>query len=298
MVRVFFFFILLTVFAASRGVTGFYSNNKDVDNFINYMHKYYHFKKSYLIKLFSKANKPRKHKVPRIYRKRAKGIAKELRADGYTYHEMLYLNEDRVRRGVKFVNRYKTFLEKAQKRFKVDKYVIAAIIGIETYYGEIKGEWEVFNVLAYNAFKKRNKRTKLYRYELAKFLLFTRAQKLKPLYIKGSYCGALGLGQLMPHSYLEYGVNFDNSKRLEPFSNIDSIATVANYLHKKGWKNRDFFVKGYKDIYNKRKIYRNFKVLKKYNNSDSYAYCVLRLATILKSRHIAMSKRKLLIAKK
>jgi len=286
--NVVFMSIILTVFAFSSSLTGIYSNNKDVKRFINSVSARDHFSKAYLIKLFSKASKPRKYRVPRVYRKRAKGIARELRgARGYTRHEMLYLGEDRVRRGVAFANRYKSALDTVEKKFKVNRYIVAAILGIETYYGEIKGEWEVFNTLAYKAFKEpRNARTKLYRYELEKFLVFTRKAKLKPLYLKGSNCGAMGLGQLMPHSYMEYGVNFDGNRKIEPFSKIDSIATVANYLRKKGWlygKN-SYQINSFSSIFRKRAVLRNFRVLKKYNNSDQYAYVVLRLATILEKR--------------
>ncbi len=203
----------------------------------------HNFKRAYLVDIFSKARKPVRFRTKKRHRKVIKGVAKgrnwRLRKAGFSAYEKKYLNEDRVRQGVKFVKRYKTLFEKIEKKFKVDRYTIAAIIGIESYYGEIVGNWETFNVLAYNAFKKR-KRSRLFKYELENLLLLSYRQKLRADLLKGSVYGALGLGQLMPHSYIKYGVSFDGNKKIEPFSRADAIATVANFLHKKGWKlNRD-----------------------------------------------------------
>ena len=231
--------LLLSFVNAKSEVTGYYAKDRDVKHFINYMIRKYNFKREYLIQTFSQARKPKRFRTKKRNRRVKLGVAKGrkwwLKSVGFTAYEKRYLNEDRVKQGVKFVNRYKSYFDRIEKKFKVDRYTIAAIVGVETYYGEIVGNWEVFNALAYNAFKKRA-RAKLFKYELEKLLVLCYRQKLKALYLKGSRYGALGLGQLMPHSYLKYGVSFDGNSRIEPFSRIDAIATIANYLHHKGWK--------------------------------------------------------------
>ena len=239
MIRVIF---IITVFilslSAKSEITGYYANNKEVKSFINYMIRKYNFRRDYLIKTFSCAAKPKRYRTKKRARRVKLGIAKGhkwwLKSVGYTKYEKRYLNEDRVKQGVKFVKRYKKLLNRIEKKLKVDKYIIAAIVGIETYYGEIIGNWETFNALAYHSFKKK-KRAKLFKYELEKLLVLCYRQKLKALYLKGSIYGALGLGQLMPHSYLKYGLSYDGNRRIEPFSYPDAIATVANFLHHKGW---------------------------------------------------------------
>jgi len=233
---------IITIFILSLNakseVTGYYANNQEVKKFINYMIRKYNFKREYLIKTFSYAAKPKRYHTKKRKRRVRLGVVKGrkwwLKSVGFTKYEKRYLNEDRVKEGVKFAKRYKTILNRVEKKLKVDKYIITAIVGIETYYGEIIGNWETFNTLAYHAFKKK-KRAKLFKFELEKLLLLCYRYKLKALYLKGSIYGALGLGQLMPHSYLKYGLSYDGNKKIEPFSCADAIATVANFLHHKGW---------------------------------------------------------------
>ena len=255
MIRIFFIsIILLFSLHAKNEVTGYYANNKKVKHFINHMIRKYNFRRDYLIDIFSRARKPTRFHTKRRHRVVRYGIAKGhkwwLRSVGYSAYEKRYLNEDRVRQGVKFAKRYKTLLSRIEQKLKVDKYIITAIIGIETYYGEIIGNWETFNTLAYHTFKEK-KRAKLFKFELEKFLLLCYRQKLKALYLKGSIYGALGLGQLMPHAYLKYGLSYDGNKKIEPFSHPDAIATVANFLHHKGWREgKDVAIKA--NFYGKR----------------------------------------------
>jgi len=335
MLRIIFISLIFTLLLSANSttkVTGLYAKNKEVKRFINYMIRKHNFKRSYLIEVFSKARKPVPFKLKKRKRRVVHGMIEGknrwLRYSGYTRHERAFLTKDRVLQGVKFVKRYKTLFNRIENRLKVDKYIVAAIIGIESYYGEIKGRWEAFNVLAYNSFVKKQ-RARFFKYELENLLLLSYRQKLNALYLKGSKYGALGIGQLMPHSYIKYGVSFDGNKRVEPFSNPDSIATVANFLHKKGWsyqkpvalrarfsgkwiphikKNRVYSIaylrkKGLKVPKTKAKAlrvvklkraefeevwlaFKNFKVLKRYNNSNYYAMAVYQLANEIKKRDI------------
>ena len=232
-------FLAISLQSKTNKLTGMYAKNKEVKRFINYMIKKHNFKRSYLIKVFSTARKPVRMKIKRKKRKIVKGVAKGkrwwLKNSGYTKFEKSFLAEDRVRQGVKFLKRYKTALSRIEKKFKVDKEIIVAIIGIETYYGEIKGHYEAFNTLAYNAFKGK-KRKRFFKYELENLLLLAYRQRLNVKLLKSSKYGALGIGQLVPHSYIKYGVDFDRNGRVEPFSYVDTMATVANFLHHKGWR--------------------------------------------------------------
>ena len=239
-----FVFILLVSFlnAKSSKVTGYYANNKEVMRFINFMIRKHNFKRSYLIDIFSKAAKPKRFKIKMKKRKITYGIARGrrgwLRNSGYTKFEKVYLAEDRVREGVRFLQKYKTKLSHIEKKYKVDKEILVAIVGVETYYGYIKGNYEAFNVLSYYSFKDK-RRSKFFKYELENFLLLCYRQGLNARLLKSSIYGALGIGQLMPHSYIQYGVDFDGNKRIEPFSYMDTIATIAKFLHKKGWRFHD-----------------------------------------------------------
>jgi membrane-bound lytic murein transglycosylase B len=53
----------------------------------------------------------------------------------------------------------------------------------------------------------------------------------------GSYAGAMGQPQFMPSSYLRYAVDFEgNGKRDIWGSKADTLASIANYLAKAGWR--------------------------------------------------------------
>jgi len=64
-----------------------------------------------------------------------------------------------------------------------------------------------------------------------------RDNKLDPLEIKGSYAGAMGLGQFIPSSYISYAVDYDGDGKKDLWSNVgDAIASVAYYFKRYGWK--------------------------------------------------------------
>ena len=109
--------------------------------------------------------------------------------------------------------------------------------------------------------------------------------------LKGSYAGAMGLGQFMPSSYLNYAVSFDGNKKIDLFTIKDAVVSVANYMNKHGWKKNQPVVEEYSipnlksliagsvTLGNKEiGVYHNFKVIKRYNNSNKYAMCVYLLS--------------------
>ena len=50
----------------------------------------------------------------------------------------IFINKDRLQAGLKFIKKYSKTLNQVARQYQVDKYVIAAIIGVETYFGRIK----------------------------------------------------------------------------------------------------------------------------------------------------------------
>ena len=54
--------------------------------------------------------------------------------------------------------------------------------------------------------------------------------------MRGSYAGAMGLGQFMPSSWARFAVDFDGDSRIDLFrSPTDAIGSVANYFKGHGW---------------------------------------------------------------
>lgn len=132
----------------------------------------------------------------------------------------------------------------AQHRVTLDKLaadgapvaVILGILGVETMYGEITGRYRVLDALATLGFD-YPPRGDFFRYELEQFLLMTREQSLPPTSLLGSYAGAMGPPQFMPHSYRQFAVDASGDGKVDLWSNWnDVLASIANYLKQHGWR--------------------------------------------------------------
>ncbi|MCK5717715.1 MAG: lytic murein transglycosylase B [Thiomargarita sp.] len=147
-----------------------------------------------------------------------------------------FLDQQRIKAGIKFGKKYAKTLKRAEVIYGVPAEIIVAIIGVETFYGKIVGKIRVIDALKTLAFH-YPKRADFFRDELEHFLLLTREEKMNPLKPKGSYAGAMGIGQFMPSSFRTYAVDFDgDGKRNIWTNNIDVIGSVANYFKQHGWK--------------------------------------------------------------
>lgn len=151
-------------------------------------------------------------------------------------YKKIFLNKKRIRGGVKFWNKNARLLAKAEKKYGVPAEIIVAIIGVETRYGAHKGRSQIIESLSTLAFD-YPRRADYFQKELIQFLTLCREQKFKPLAVKGSFAGAMGMPQFMPSSYRRYAVDFDNDGKKDLFhSNADIIGSVANYFHVFGWQ--------------------------------------------------------------
>ena len=75
--------------------------------------------------------------------------------------------------------------------------------------------------------------------------MLTRDQGFDPLDLKGSYAGAMGYGQFMPSSFLEYAVDGNSDGRRDIWhTEKDVFASAANYLAQHGWRLRRRFCCG------------------------------------------------------
>jgi membrane-bound lytic murein transglycosylase B len=147
-----------------------------------------------------------------------------------------YLDEARVQAGAAFVRNHQTAMDRAQREFGVPAEIIAAIIGVETYYGRITGNFRTLDALATLSFDYL-RRAEYYRQQLTEFLLLMREQKTDPLTIKGSFAGAVGLPQFMPGSIRRHAVDFDGDGRVDlANSAADAIGSVASFLVAHGWQ--------------------------------------------------------------
>ena len=156
------------------------------------------------------------------------------------WHEYrdIFLTQGRTKAGKAFLKEHKATFDVVEEKYGVPREVIAAIIGVETYYGRHTGSYRVIDALATLGFD-YPKRSLFYR-ELKNYFLMIRDNNLDPLSIKGSYAGAMGLGQFIPSSYISYAVDFDGDGKKDLWTNVDdAIASVAYYFKRYGWKQNE-----------------------------------------------------------
>lgn len=147
-----------------------------------------------------------------------------------------FVNQNRINRGVKFMRDYAADLKRARQIYGVPEEIIAAIIGVETVYGQNTGSYRVIDALATLAFD-YPRRAEYFRGELEQYLLLAREQGLDYYSVLGSYAGAIGLPQFMPTNVRQLAVDFDGDGKIDLRNSVvDAIGSVARYLAVHGWQ--------------------------------------------------------------
>ena len=150
-------------------------------------------------------------------------------------YRKLFLQEDRIQRGVDFWQQYEIHFERAEKEFGVPASIIAAIIGVESKYGEYKGKHKVLDSLATLVIG-FDRRSKFFASELKEFLILSKDNNLDANAVLGSYAGAVGFPQFISSSYRNYAVDYSQDGVTDLINQpIDAIGSVANYFVKNGW---------------------------------------------------------------
>lgn len=153
----------------------------------------------------------------------------------FQYHP-IFLTETRIAAGAEFWRANESLLVEVAERFEVPIEVLVAIVGVETNYGLNTGSYRVIDALATLGFY-YPKRSRFFSGELASFLRLVEEEGLPATEIKGSYAGAMGVGQFIPSSYRAYAVDFDGSGRRDLWRSLpDALGSVANYLSTHGWE--------------------------------------------------------------
>lgn len=208
-----------------------------------------------------------------------------------------FLNKQSINHARRFLDRELLFLNKVEKQFQVEKEIIVSILCIESSFGKRTGENRVFNVfntlslatqpeiledtyhnlqghyphISFEEIKRRAHKKSNWAYKELKYLLtIAERENIDVLRIKGSWAGAFGIAQFLPSSYLRYGLDGNNDRKVRLFNRYDSMVSVANYLKENGWK---------EDLSYKRKR----SIIRRYNNSTPYANAVLKLSKKISS---------------
>jgi membrane-bound lytic murein transglycosylase B len=152
-----------------------------------------------------------------------------------------FIDPVRIQAGARFWRANADTLARAEAEFGVPAEIIVGIIGVETIYGRDMGTFRVVDALATLAFDfpktEKRDRTQFFKDELEQVLSLANRTNIDPLSLRGSYAGAMGLGQFMPSSWTKYAIDFDGDGKVDLFnSQADAIGSVANYFKNFNWK--------------------------------------------------------------
>lgn len=152
-----------------------------------------------------------------------------------------------------FIETHSDQLAKAEETYGISRYVIAAILGVESDFGQVRGSYNPFN--AYVSMYAVNYRSDFAKAQLHELMKFVQRHDIDVFELKSSYAGAMTFAQFIPYSMNKWFVGNDI------FDMNNNIMSVGNYLA--------YFKERTGDI--ETAVFR-------YNPSDMYTRAVLDLA--------------------
>jgi membrane-bound lytic murein transglycosylase B len=152
-------------------------------------------------------------------------------------YRLIFMTPPRINGGVAFYRENRSALDRVSAQTGVPAEYIVAIIGVETSYGRNTGSYRVIDALYTLAFD-HPKRAPFFAGELAQLFALVKAEpQLDLLALKGSYAGAMGMGQFMPSSYRLWAKDGDADGRRDLLTHKpDVFASIANYFSIHGWQ--------------------------------------------------------------
>ena len=126
-------------------------------------------------------------------------------------------------------------LGNVESDYLVQRRFIIALWGIESDFGRFTGGYSVINSLSTLAYDGR--RSEFFRSELIDALKILSIGEVSNSQMMGSWAGAMGQCQFMPSSFHRFAVDYDKNGKRDIWDSLpDVFASIANYLHRSGWK--------------------------------------------------------------
>ncbi|WP_027237227.1 lytic murein transglycosylase [Leisingera caerulea] len=201
------------------------------------------------------------------------------------------VSDERLAKGRAAFARHQTILRTLERTYGVDAEIICAIWGLESFFGERRGDVPVISATSTLAYDGR--RGSFFEKQLMAALRILQNGDITPARMTGSWAGAMGHTQFIPTSYQAFAVDFTGDGRRDIWSEdpSDALASTAAYLQRNGWT-RGLKWGGEAGAPGtpsgriiqpqaggpKFAVTSNFNAIKRYNNSDAYAIGVGHLA--------------------
>lgn len=180
-----------------------------------------------------------------------------------------------------FAEEYHETLLETEKKDGVDYRYVVGILGIETRFGTMEnlGEHNLVNSLVTQYATTNRKRFAIR--ELNHTLKLSKKYNEDLTDIKGSYAGAIGVGQWIPSSI----TNYSKINNIDDLFTVEGIIpSVSNYLKVHGWDSRG---NGQELTENT----QNFKAVRAYNHSDTYVKIVNEIANGVRRNELSPTKK-------
>lgn len=219
---------LLSTMAMDAVAKDYYSHRSDVRQFVDEMVDKYGYDRDFLLARFARAKR-----LDNVLESIAKPAEKVLT---WKQYRPIFVTDKRARKGREFIEQYREYLQRAEREFGVPVEIIAAIIGVESYYGNHTGKYTVFDSLTTLGFD-YPPRSRFFKSELKQFLILSKEENIDIDDMTGSYAGAMGMPQFISSSYRSYAVDFDGDGVRDLWHSVpDVIGSVAHYFSEHGWK--------------------------------------------------------------
>lgn len=143
----------------------------------------------------------------------------------------------RLENGKKALRQHRRLLDRIEATYGVDREIVVAVWGMESSYGEFRGDHPLIESLATLAYDSR--RGSFFEGQLLAALKIIQHGDVAPARMTGSWAGAMGHTQFIPTSYLAFAVDFTGDGKRDIWSDdpADALASTAAYLAKSGWQN-------------------------------------------------------------
>ena len=143
-------------------------------------------------------------------------------------------SKKKVSKGIDFYKDNLKLINAIETKYKIEKELLLALMGIETNFGTYVGKMDILSSLATLSFDKR--RSDFFSNELLILLSLIEKDQIDYKTLYGSWAGAFGFFQFMPSTMKNYAIDYDNNDYIDLKNNNDAYASAANYLSKIGWK--------------------------------------------------------------
>ena len=145
-------------------------------------------------------------------------------------------SDARVSNGRDMMRVHARLLARLEATYGVEAHIIVAFWGMESNYGQRRGDVPLISTLATLAFDGR--RGRFFEAQLISALKILRRGDTSASRMTGSWAGAMGHTQFIPTSYEAYAVDFTGDGRRDIWSDdpSDALASTAAYVSRFGWR--------------------------------------------------------------